>query len=129
MCVCVCVIQNSMAEGEEAMGQEDWKDKCLVLEALLMKFRMQIIKIRELTADKVSGRRRNFWSSCPHLGQTSLNNAPSPIIGASSAPQQRPEVSAGRHHDGALPVPPTLGRPSGVDLSPPPPPTHPWEGD
>lgn len=44
-----------MAEGEEAMGQEDWKDKCMVLEALLMKFRMQIIKIRELTADKVSG--------------------------------------------------------------------------
>ncbi|TNM99764.1 hypothetical protein fugu_012797 [Takifugu bimaculatus] len=42
-----------MAEGEEAMGQEDWKDKCLVLEALLMKFRMQIIKIRELTADKI----------------------------------------------------------------------------
>lgn len=42
-----------MAEGEEAMSQEDWKEKCMVLEALLMKFRMQIIKIRELTADKV----------------------------------------------------------------------------
>ena len=42
-----------MAEGEEAMSQEDWKDKCVVLEALLMKFRVQIIKIRELTADKV----------------------------------------------------------------------------
>uniref|UniRef100_A0A667XPN1 Pleckstrin homology, MyTH4 and FERM domain containing H2 n=1 Tax=Myripristis murdjan TaxID=586833 RepID=A0A667XPN1_9TELE len=42
-----------MAEGEEAMGQEDWKEKCLVLEALLMKFRVQIIKIRELTADKI----------------------------------------------------------------------------
>lgn len=55
----VCVFQTSMAEGEEAMGQEDWKDKCLVLEALLMKFRMQIIKIRELTADKVGGRGRD----------------------------------------------------------------------
>lgn len=42
-----------MAEGEEAMSQEDWKEKCMVLEALLMKFRIQIIKIRELTADKV----------------------------------------------------------------------------
>ncbi|KAK2922223.1 pleckstrin homology domain-containing family H member 2 isoform X1 [Channa argus] len=42
-----------MAEGEEAMSQEDWKEKCMVLEALLMKFRMQIIKIRELTADKI----------------------------------------------------------------------------
>uniref|UniRef100_A0A8C7RUL4 Pleckstrin homology, MyTH4 and FERM domain containing H2 n=1 Tax=Oncorhynchus mykiss TaxID=8022 RepID=A0A8C7RUL4_ONCMY len=42
-----------MAEAEEALGQEDWKEKCFVLEALLMKFRVQIIKIRELTADKV----------------------------------------------------------------------------
>ncbi|XP_057703666.1 pleckstrin homology domain-containing family H member 2 isoform X2 [Corythoichthys intestinalis] len=42
-----------MAEGEETMSQEDWKDKCMVLEALLMKFRVQIIKIRELTADKI----------------------------------------------------------------------------
>lgn len=42
-----------MAEGEDAMSQEDWKEKCMVLEALLMKFRVQIIKIRELTADKV----------------------------------------------------------------------------
>uniref|UniRef100_A0A669EWP2 Pleckstrin homology, MyTH4 and FERM domain containing H2 n=1 Tax=Oreochromis niloticus TaxID=8128 RepID=A0A669EWP2_ORENI len=42
-----------MAEGEEAMSQEDWKEKCVVLEALLMKFRVQIIKIRELTADKM----------------------------------------------------------------------------
>uniref|UniRef100_A0A673VZW7 Pleckstrin homology, MyTH4 and FERM domain containing H2 n=1 Tax=Salmo trutta TaxID=8032 RepID=A0A673VZW7_SALTR len=41
-----------MAEAEEALGQEDWKEKCFVLEALLMKFRVQIIKIRELTADK-----------------------------------------------------------------------------
>lgn len=46
----------SMAEGEEAMSQEDWKEKCIVLEALLMKFRVQIIKIRELTADKVRER-------------------------------------------------------------------------
>ncbi len=46
-----------MAEGEEAMSQEDWKEKCMVLEALLMKFRVQIIKIRELTADKVSLRK------------------------------------------------------------------------
>ncbi|XP_054456041.1 pleckstrin homology domain-containing family H member 2 [Anoplopoma fimbria] len=42
-----------MAEGEEAMSQEDWKEKCVVLEALLIKFRVQIIKIRELTADKI----------------------------------------------------------------------------
>uniref|UniRef100_A0A8C4ENZ1 Pleckstrin homology domain containing, family H (with MyTH4 domain) member 2 n=1 Tax=Dicentrarchus labrax TaxID=13489 RepID=A0A8C4ENZ1_DICLA len=42
-----------MAEGEEAMSQEDWKEKCMVLEALLMKFRVQIIKIRDLTADKI----------------------------------------------------------------------------
>ncbi|XP_070771772.1 pleckstrin homology domain-containing family H member 2 [Enoplosus armatus] len=42
-----------MAEGEEAMSQEDWKEKCMVLEALLVKFRVQIIKIRELTADKI----------------------------------------------------------------------------
>lgn len=42
-----------MAEGEEAMSQEVWKEKCVVLEALLMKFRVQVIKIRELTADKV----------------------------------------------------------------------------
>ncbi|XP_049591747.1 pleckstrin homology domain-containing family H member 2 isoform X2 [Syngnathus scovelli] len=42
-----------MAEGEDTMSQEDWKDKCMVLEALLMKFRVQIIKIRELTADKI----------------------------------------------------------------------------
>ncbi|XP_077470135.1 pleckstrin homology domain-containing family H member 2 [Stigmatopora argus] len=42
-----------MAEGEECMSREDWKDKCMVLEALLMKFRVQIIKIRELTADKI----------------------------------------------------------------------------
>lgn len=42
-----------MAEGEEAMSQEDWKERCTVLEALLVKFRVQIIKIRELTADKI----------------------------------------------------------------------------
>ncbi|XP_053292949.1 pleckstrin homology domain-containing family H member 2 [Pleuronectes platessa] len=42
-----------MADGEEAMSQEDWKEKCMVLEALLMKFRVQIIRIRELTADKI----------------------------------------------------------------------------
>ncbi|XP_035462558.2 pleckstrin homology domain-containing family H member 2 [Scophthalmus maximus] len=42
-----------MADGEEAMSQEDWKEKCTVLEALLMKFRVQIIRIRELTADKI----------------------------------------------------------------------------
>ncbi|XP_072293238.1 pleckstrin homology domain-containing family H member 2 [Eucyclogobius newberryi] len=42
-----------MAEGEEAMSPDDWKDKCEVLETLLMKFRVQIIKIRELTADKI----------------------------------------------------------------------------
>ncbi|KAK5605191.1 hypothetical protein CRENBAI_021359 [Crenichthys baileyi] len=42
-----------MAEGEEAMTQEDWKERCTVLEALLVKFRVQIVKIRELTADKI----------------------------------------------------------------------------
>uniref|UniRef100_A0A3B5L8J0 Pleckstrin homology domain containing, family H (with MyTH4 domain) member 2 n=1 Tax=Xiphophorus couchianus TaxID=32473 RepID=A0A3B5L8J0_9TELE len=42
-----------MAEGEEAMSQEDWKERCTVLEALLVKFRVQIVKIRELTADKI----------------------------------------------------------------------------
>ncbi|XP_061646823.1 pleckstrin homology domain-containing family H member 2 isoform X2 [Phyllopteryx taeniolatus] len=42
-----------MAEGEETMSQADWKDKCMVLEALLVKFRVQVIKIRELTADKI----------------------------------------------------------------------------
>lgn len=42
-----------MEEGEEAMSQDDWREKCMVLEALLMKFRVQIIKIRELTADKI----------------------------------------------------------------------------
>lgn len=57
--LCVCFFQSSMAEGEEAMGQEDWKDKCMVLEALLMKFRMQIIKIRDLTADKVRWREQS----------------------------------------------------------------------
>ncbi|XP_075903426.1 pleckstrin homology domain-containing family H member 2 isoform X2 [Nelusetta ayraudi] len=41
------------SEGDEALSQEDWREKCLVLEALLIKFRMQIIKIRELTADKI----------------------------------------------------------------------------
>ena len=51
---CVFVfLKETMAEGEEMMNQEDWKEKCMVLEALLMKFRVQIIKIRELTADKV----------------------------------------------------------------------------
>lgn len=55
LCVWLCVYRGSagMADGEEAMSQEDWKEKCMVLEALLMKFRVQIIKIRELTADKV----------------------------------------------------------------------------
>ncbi len=55
----VCIFQRvgGMAEGEEAMSQEDWKEKCLVLEALLMKFRVQIIKIRELTAEKVGSRK------------------------------------------------------------------------
>uniref|UniRef100_A0A4W6FXB5 Pleckstrin homology, MyTH4 and FERM domain containing H2 n=1 Tax=Lates calcarifer TaxID=8187 RepID=A0A4W6FXB5_LATCA len=51
-----------MADGEEAMSQEDWKEKCTVLEALLMKFRVQIIKIRELTADKVGSSKLWFFS-------------------------------------------------------------------
>uniref|UniRef100_A0A4W6FX17 Pleckstrin homology, MyTH4 and FERM domain containing H2 n=1 Tax=Lates calcarifer TaxID=8187 RepID=A0A4W6FX17_LATCA len=45
-----------------AMSQEDWKEKCTVLEALLMKFRVQIIKIRELTADKVGSSKLWFFS-------------------------------------------------------------------
>ncbi|XP_061914794.1 pleckstrin homology domain-containing family H member 2 [Entelurus aequoreus] len=52
-----------MAEGEETMSQEDWKDKCMVLEALLMKFRVQIIKIRELTADKIQQLERQVAES------------------------------------------------------------------
>lgn len=51
--VCFFKHQGNMAEGEESMSQEDWKEKCMVLETLLLKFRVQIIKIRELTADKV----------------------------------------------------------------------------
>lgn len=66
-----------MAEGEEAMGQEDWKDKCLVLEALLMKFRLQIIKIRELTADKVGGQDSGALGHILTHGQTQqMNDAP-----------------------------------------------------
>uniref|UniRef100_A0AAX7V099 Pleckstrin homology domain containing, family H (with MyTH4 domain) member 2 n=1 Tax=Astatotilapia calliptera TaxID=8154 RepID=A0AAX7V099_ASTCA len=67
MCVLILTLTNRKSErkiakentgsralgGEEAMSQEDWKEKCVVLEALLMKFRVQIIKIRELTADKI----------------------------------------------------------------------------
>lgn len=75
----VFVFHKSMAEGEEAMGQEDWKDKCMVLEALLMKFRMQIIKIRDLTADKVSWREQNsaeVVDILTHCQTKSLNNPP-----------------------------------------------------
>ncbi|KAL0964359.1 hypothetical protein UPYG_G00322800 [Umbra pygmaea] len=43
----------AMSEAEEPLSPEHWKEKCLVLEALLTKFRVQIVKIRELTAEKI----------------------------------------------------------------------------
>lgn len=72
LCVCPYVFSTgsgAMAEGEEAMSQEDWKEKCMVLEALLMKFRVQIIKIRELTADKVG------WSKLYSATRLSTNSS------------------------------------------------------
>ncbi|XP_013876605.1 pleckstrin homology domain-containing family H member 2 isoform X2 [Austrofundulus limnaeus] len=52
-----------MADGEDTSVQEDWKEKCLVLEALLMKFRVQIVKIRELTTDKIQQLERQLMDS------------------------------------------------------------------
>ncbi|KAJ8250639.1 hypothetical protein COCON_G00225610 [Conger conger] len=43
----------SMAEGEECVGQGDWKERCIALETQLLKFRVQASKIRELLAEKM----------------------------------------------------------------------------
>ncbi|KAG5831318.1 hypothetical protein ANANG_G00302510 [Anguilla anguilla] len=42
-----------MAEGEECVGQGDWKERCITLETQLLKFRVQASKIRELLAEKM----------------------------------------------------------------------------
>ncbi|GAB1301372.1 Pleckstrin homology domain-containing family H member 2 [Apodemus speciosus] len=42
-----------MEEPFEPEGLIDWKERCVALEAQLMKFRVQASKIRELLADKV----------------------------------------------------------------------------
>ncbi|XP_061083918.1 pleckstrin homology domain-containing family H member 2 [Conger conger] len=42
-----------MAEGEECVGQGDWKERCIALETQLLKFRVQASKIRELLAEKM----------------------------------------------------------------------------
>uniref|UniRef100_A0A665TYZ9 Pleckstrin homology domain containing, family H (with MyTH4 domain) member 2 n=1 Tax=Echeneis naucrates TaxID=173247 RepID=A0A665TYZ9_ECHNA len=55
-----------------AMSQEDWKKKCMVLEALLMKFRVQIIKIRELTADKVQWMEEKLKAADGHAGDSEV---------------------------------------------------------
>uniref|UniRef100_A0A4W3GV64 Pleckstrin homology, MyTH4 and FERM domain containing H2 n=1 Tax=Callorhinchus milii TaxID=7868 RepID=A0A4W3GV64_CALMI len=41
-----------MAEGLEAAGDIDWKERCMSLESQLLKFRIQASKIRELLAEK-----------------------------------------------------------------------------
>ncbi|RXM95383.1 Pleckstrin homology domain-containing family H member 2 [Acipenser ruthenus] len=41
-----------MAEGLEAAGPIDWKERCTTLETQLLKFRIQASKIRELLAEK-----------------------------------------------------------------------------
>lgn len=43
-----------MAEGLEAAGPIDWKERCTTLETQLLKFRIQASKIRELLAEKVN---------------------------------------------------------------------------
>ncbi|XP_076141882.1 pleckstrin homology domain-containing family H member 2 [Alosa pseudoharengus] len=42
-----------MAEGEDCVTIADWKERCITLETLLFKFREQIMKIRQLTAEKL----------------------------------------------------------------------------
>ncbi|XP_036402517.1 pleckstrin homology domain-containing family H member 2 [Megalops cyprinoides] len=42
-----------MAEGEDCVGQADWKERCISLETQLLKFRVQASKIRELLAEKM----------------------------------------------------------------------------
>ncbi|MGH0167792.1 UNVERIFIED_CONTAM: hypothetical protein FKN15_052776 [Acipenser sinensis] len=49
----VMVAAVSMAEGLEAAGPIDWKERCTTLETQLLKFRIQASKIRELLAEKV----------------------------------------------------------------------------
>lgn len=92
-----------MAEGEEAMSQEDWREKCMVLEALLMKFRMQIIKIRELTADKVGSSKSHSVNLTLQMCLTWMNRwegekrkmlGVSVLVGLLKAGEERPSVSA-----------------------------------
>lgn len=42
-----------MAECEGHGAQADWKERCIALEAQLLKFRGQASRIRELLAEKV----------------------------------------------------------------------------
>ncbi|XP_063047989.1 pleckstrin homology domain-containing family H member 2 [Engraulis encrasicolus] len=42
-----------MAEGEDCSTIAEWKERCITLETLLFKFREQIMKIRQLTAEKL----------------------------------------------------------------------------
>lgn len=42
-----------MEESSEPERPIDWKERCVALEAQLMKFRVQASKIRELLADKM----------------------------------------------------------------------------
>ncbi|KAJ8418449.1 hypothetical protein AAFF_G00141580 [Aldrovandia affinis] len=45
--------EGAMAEGEDCVGQGDWKERCVALETQLLKFRVQASKIRELLAEKM----------------------------------------------------------------------------
>ncbi|KAG9344564.1 hypothetical protein JZ751_011235 [Albula glossodonta] len=47
-------VDRAMAEGEDCVGQGDWKERCIALETQLLKFRVQASKIRELLAEKHS---------------------------------------------------------------------------
>ncbi|PWA25730.1 hypothetical protein CCH79_00001402 [Gambusia affinis] len=102
-----------MAEGEEAMSQEDWKERCTVLEALLVKFRVQIVKIRELTADKVG----------PSLMNALMNEGVSTVTEGLASHEYRKgskfRRGAGGGSAGRRPA--SLGRPKplrGLDLKP-----------
>ncbi|XP_021004775.1 pleckstrin homology domain-containing family H member 2 isoform X4 [Mus caroli] len=46
-------LRRTMEEPSEPEGLIDWKERCVALEAQLMKFRVQASKIRELLADKM----------------------------------------------------------------------------
>lgn len=41
---------------ENGNGGSDWQKRCVVLESQLYRFRLQACKIRELLAEKVSGK-------------------------------------------------------------------------